>query len=39
MATKGATALHAKGLAHQFTTQEAKLAGHKGGLISRKPTR
>lgn len=32
IASKGGKAAHAKGTAHQFTTEEAKLAGHEGGL-------
>ena len=31
IASKGGKAAHAKGTAHKFTTEEAKLAGRKGG--------
>lgn len=32
IASKGGKAAHAKGVAHQFNSEEAKLAGRKGGL-------
>lgn len=31
---KGGKAAHAKGRAHQFTSEEARAAGRKGGLAS-----
>jgi uncharacterized protein len=31
IASKGGKAAHAKGTAHKFTPEEAKLAGRKGG--------
>jgi general stress protein YciG len=35
LASKGGKAAHAKGTAHQWTTDEAKEAGRKGGMLSR----
>lgn len=35
IAAKGGRAAHAKGVAHQFTSDEARKAGRKGGLASR----
>lgn len=35
IARKGGTAAHMKGTAHQWTSAEAKVAGRKGGGISR----
>lgn len=35
IARKGGKAAHAKGTAHQWTTDEAKDAGRKGGTVSR----
>lgn len=35
IAAKGGRAAHAKGVAHQFTSEEARKAGRKGGLASR----
>lgn len=32
IATKGGKAAHAKGVAHQFTSEEAREAGRKGGI-------
>jgi len=32
IASKGGKAAHRKGLAHEFTSEEAKIAGQKGGL-------
>jgi general stress protein YciG len=32
IASKGGKAAHAKGTAHKFTSEEAKIAGRKGGL-------
>ncbi|MEA2701486.1 MAG: uncharacterized protein QOE22_195 [Candidatus Parcubacteria bacterium] len=35
IASKGGRAAHMKGTAHQFTPEEAREAGRKGGLSSR----
>lgn len=35
IASKGGRSAHAKGVAHQWTAEEAKAAGRKGGLASR----
>lgn len=35
IASKGGKAAHAKGTAHQWTPEEAVVAGKKGGTISR----
>ena len=35
IASKGGKAAHAKGTAHEFTSQEAREAGRKGGQASR----
>lgn len=35
IASKGGKAAHAKGTAHQFTSEEARAAGRKGGKASR----
>ncbi|MDQ3068984.1 MAG: KGG domain-containing protein [Acidobacteriota bacterium] len=35
IASKGGRAAHAKGTAHEWTTEEARVAGRKGGQISR----
>jgi general stress protein YciG len=35
IAGKGGRAAHAKGTAHQWTPEEARLAGRKGGQVSR----
>lgn len=32
IASKGGVAAHEKGTAHEFTTEEARIAGKKGGL-------
>lgn len=32
IASKGGVAAHAKGVAHQWTTDQARVAGRKGGL-------
>lgn len=32
IASKGGRAAHQKGTAHEFSTEEARAAGHKGGL-------
>ena len=34
IASKGGTASHAKGAAHEWTSEEAREAGHKGGTIA-----
>ncbi len=36
IASKGGVAAHAKGTAHQFSTEEAKRAGRKGGTAFHK---
>ncbi len=36
IASLGGKAAHAQGTAHQFTTEEAKIAGSKGGKWKRK---
>lgn len=35
IASKGGKAAHAKGTAHEFTSEEARIAGRKGGMLSR----
>lgn len=35
MARKGGKAAHAAGTAHQWTSEEARKAGHKGGIATR----
>jgi uncharacterized protein len=35
IAKKGGIAAHARGTAHRFTIEEARIAGQKGGLASR----
>ncbi|MBM3778684.1 MAG: general stress protein [Acidimicrobiia bacterium] len=35
IASKGGRAAHEKGTAHEWTTDEARLAGRKGGQVSR----
>lgn len=35
IASKGGKAAHAKGTAHEWTKEEARIAGAKGGAISR----
>jgi general stress protein YciG len=35
IASKGGKAAHAKGTAHEWSSEEARLAGRKGGLLSR----
>lgn len=35
IASKGGRAAHAKGTAHQWSTDEARMAGRKGGQVSR----
>lgn len=36
IASKGGKSAHAKGTAHQYTKEEARIAGRKGGLARRK---
>lgn len=36
IAAKGGRAAHAMGLAHRWTPEEAKVAGRKGGLLSKR---
>jgi uncharacterized protein len=36
IASKGGRAAHAKGTAHEWTTEEAREAGRKGGKVSRR---
>lgn len=36
IASQGGKAAHAKGTAHKFTSEEAKLAGSKGGTAKRR---
>jgi len=38
IASKGGKAAHAQGRAHVFTSEEAKVAGSKGGKATRKRT-
>jgi general stress protein YciG len=38
IASKGGKASQATGRAHQYTTEEAKVAGAKGGLAKKKPS-
>lgn len=35
IASKGGRAAHAKGTAHEWTAETARIAGRKGGLVSR----
>lgn len=35
IASKGGRAAHEKGTAHEWTADEARLAGRKGGMVSR----
>ncbi len=35
-ASKGGVVAHQRGTAHQFTSEEAKIAGRKGGLAKHK---
>ena len=36
IASLGGKAAHAKGTAHEFTPEEARIAGRKGGLVSQR---
>lgn len=37
IASKGGKSAHAKGVAHQWSVEEARIAGSKGGKAPRKP--
>jgi uncharacterized protein len=37
LASRGGKAAHEQGTAHEFTSEEARAAGRKGGLASHKP--
>jgi general stress protein YciG len=37
LASRGGKAAHEQGTAHQFTREEARAAGRKGGLATHKP--
>jgi general stress protein YciG len=37
LASRGGKAAHEQGTAHEFTPEEARAAGRKGGLASHKP--
>jgi len=37
IASKGGRAAHQKGTAHEWTSEEARAAGRKGGLASHRP--
>lgn len=39
IASKGGKSAHAKGLAHKFTSEEAREAGRKGGLKTQEKVR
>ncbi len=39
IASEGGKASHASGRGHRFTAEEARDAGRKGGLVSRRPAR
>lgn len=36
LASRGGKAAHAQGVAHEFSPEEARVAGRKGGLASRR---
>ncbi len=36
IASKGGKAAHKKGTAHEWTSEEARIAGRKGGMVSRR---
>jgi general stress protein YciG len=36
IASKGGKSAHAQGVAHEFSSEEAKIAGRKGGLVISK---
>ncbi len=37
LASKGGKAAHEQGTAHEFTSEEARAAGHLGGIASHRP--
>ncbi len=37
LASKGGKAAHAQGTAHEFTPEEARVAGRKGGMAAHRP--
>lgn len=39
IASKGGKAAHAKGTAHEFTSEEARAAGRKGGIARQRKNR
>jgi hypothetical protein len=39
IAALGGKAAHAKGVAHQYTSAEARIAGRKGGMVGSKKKR
>lgn len=39
LSAKGGKVAHERGLAHEFTAEEASRAGHAGGLVSQKRRR
>jgi hypothetical protein len=39
IASKGGKASHAKGVAHEWTSEEARAAGHKGGKVAHQRKR
>lgn len=39
IASKGGKAAHAKGTAHEFSSEEARAAGRKGGIARQKKNR
>jgi general stress protein YciG len=39
ISSKGGRASHAKGVAHEWTSEQAREAGHKGGTIAHQRTR
>ena len=39
IASKGGRAAHAKGTAHEFTSEEARAAGRKGGMARQRANR
>jgi len=39
IASKGGKAAHAKGTAHEFTSEEARAAGRKGGIARQRKGR
>jgi general stress protein YciG len=39
ISSKGGKASHAKGVAHEWTSEEARAAGHKGGKVAHQRKR